>query len=67
MVTRTHRQGVGFGGGQPRFEVAVNQQSPDLLVGDKTDQALDVHAAITQRTALFVGLGDLGFEGNDPF
>ena len=67
MVTRADRQGVGFGGGESGFEVAVHQQAPDLLVGDPADEILDVYAPVAQRAALFVGLGDLGFEGDDPF
>ena len=58
---------MGFGGGQAGFEVAVDQQAPDLLVGDPADEILDVYAAVAQRAALFVGLGDLGFEGDYPF
>ena len=54
-----------FGGRQARFEAAVDEQAPDLLVGDRPDEVLDVDAAVAQRAALSVGLGDLGREGDD--
>ena len=57
----------GSAGRQARFEAAVDQQAPDLLVGDAADQVLDVDAAVAQRATLFVGLGDLGGEGDDAF
>ena len=66
-VAGAHRQRVGFGRGQAGLEVTVDQQAPDLLVGDRADEILDVDAAVAQRAALFVGLGDLGGEGNDAF
>ena len=56
-----------FGGRQAGLEAAVDQQAPDLLVGDRADEFLDVDAAVAQRAALFVGLGDLGGEGDDAF
>ncbi len=67
VVARAHRQRVRFGGRQARLEAAVDQQAPDLLVGDHADQVLDVDAAVAQRATLFVGLGDLGGEGDDAF
>ena len=45
--------------------MAIHEQAPDLLVGNSADKALAVHAAIAQRAASPVGLGDLGREGDD--
>ena len=67
VVARAHGQRVRFGRGQAGLEAAVDQQAPDLLVGDGADEVLDVDAAVAQRAALFVGLGDLGGEGDDAF
>ncbi len=67
VVARAHGQRVRFGGRQARFEVAVHQQAPDLLVGDIADEVFDVDAAVAQRATLFVGLGDLCREGDDAF
>ena len=67
MVAGAHRQRVRFGRGQARFEVAVHQQAPDLLVGDRTDEVLDVDAAVAQGATLFIGLCDLGGKGDDAF
>src|SRR3954470_19863814 len=50
---------------QPRLEAPVDEQAPDLLVGHAADELLDVDAAVAQRAALAVGLGDLGGEGDD--
>ncbi len=55
----------GSAGGRPGFRVAVHKQPPHLLVGDRADEVLDVYAAVTQRAAGPVGLGDLGGEGDD--
>ena len=52
---------------QARFEAPVNQQAPDLLVGDLADKVFDVDAAVAQRATLFVGLGNLRGEGHDSF
>ena len=59
--------GVRFGRRQARFEVAVHEQAPDLLVGDVADEFFDVDAAVAQRATLFVGLCDLGRECDDAF
>src|SRR2546421_544136 len=48
-------------------ELAVDEQAPHLLEGDRADELLDVDAAVAQRRALLVGLGDLGGEGDDAF
>ena len=50
---------------QPGLERAVHEQAPDLLERDAADELLDVDAAVAQRAALPVGLGDLGREGDD--
>ena len=67
MVAGAHRQRVRFGGREAGLQVAVDEQTPHLLVGDHADEVLDVHAAVAQRAALFVWLGDLGGEGDDAF
>ena len=38
-----------------------------MPVGDMADQFLDVNAAIPERTALLVRLGDFRLEGDDAF
>ena len=38
-----------------------------MTVGDVPGELLDVHAAVPQRPALPVGLGDLGLERHDAF
>ena len=43
----------------------VDEQAPDLLERDAADEILDVDAAVAQRAAVAVGLGDLGLEGDD--
>jgi len=50
---------------QAGFELSVHQQAPHLLVGDGSDEVLDVDAAVAQRATLSVGLRDLGREGDD--
>ena len=58
---------VGLGGGQPRREALVDEQAPDLLEAVVADELLDVDAAVAERAALAVGLGDLGLERDDAF
>ena len=60
-------QRVRLGGRQAGLERAVDEQAPDLLEGHRADEVLDVDAAVAQRAALLVGLGDLGREGDDAF
>ncbi len=67
VIARAHGQRVRFGGRQARFQMAVHQQAPHLLVGDRADEILDVDAAIAQRATGPVGLGDLGCEGDHAF
>ena len=64
-VARAHGERVRLGGGRPGLKRAVDEQAPHLLVGDGADEVLDVDAAVAQRAALAVGLGDLGGEGDD--
>ena len=59
--------GCGSAGGRPGSKRAVDQQAPHLLEGDLADEVLDVDAAVAQRAALAVGLGDFGGEGDDAF
>ena len=66
-VAGADRERVRLGGRQARLELAVDEQAPDLLERHLADEVLDVDAAIAQRAALLVGLGDLGGEGDDAF
>ena len=66
-VAGADRERVRLGGRQAGQERAVHQQSPDLLEGHRADQVLDVDAAVAQRAAFLVGLGDLGRERDDAF
>jgi hypothetical protein len=63
-VARVNRQRPGLGRRQAGVEAAVDEQAPDLLERDAPDEVLDVDAAIAQRAALLVGLGDLRLEGD---
>jgi hypothetical protein len=54
-----------LGGRQAGVQAAVDEQAPDLRVRDAADEILDVDAAVAQRPAVAVGLGDLGGEGDD--
>ncbi len=56
-----------LGGRQARLEVAVDEDTPHLLVGDGADEVLDVVPAVPEGATLLVGLGDLGGEGDDTF
>ena len=56
---------VRLGVRHPRLEALVDEQAPDLLVRVLADELLDVDAAIAERAALPVGLGDLRLEGDD--
>ena len=64
-VAGVHRDVVGLGGRQAGLVGAVDQQAPDVLERHPADDLLDVDAAVAQRRALLVGLGDLGLEGDD--
>src|SRR5207244_5041898 len=66
-VARAYGERPGLGGRKTGLEAAVDEQAPDLLVRDLADEVLDVHAAVAQRAAGLVGLGDLGGEGDDAF
>ena len=66
-VAGAHEQRVRLGGRQARVERAVDEQAPDLLERHGADEILDVDAAVAERAALLVGLGDLGREGDDAF
>jgi hypothetical protein len=58
---------VRLGLGHPRIEALVHEQSPHLLVGHLAHELLDVDAAVAERAAFLVGLGDLGLDGDDAF
>jgi hypothetical protein len=60
-------QREGRGGLEPGRQAVIDQQPPDLLVGDLADQFLDVDAAVAQSVAVAIGLGDLGRERDDAF
>ena len=47
-VTGVHRDRVGLGGRQPGRELVVDQQAPDVPVGDVADELLDVDAAVAE-------------------
>ena len=66
-VAGVHRHRERLGRRQPGCEPAVDEQSPDVAVGHPADEVLDVDAAVAQRRALLVGLGDLALEGDDAF
>src|SRR5215218_3034482 len=56
---------AGLGIAHPGLEAVVHEEAPDLLVVVRADELLDVDAAVAERAALAVGLGDLGLEGDD--
>ena len=62
-----HRQRERLGRRQARVELVVDEQAPHVAVGDPADEVLDVDAAVAQRAAFLVRLGDLGLEGDDAF
>ena len=64
-VAGADRQRVRLGGRHARLEAAVHEQAPDLLERHAAHQVLDVDAAVAERAALPVGLGDLGVERDD--
>ena len=67
-IAAVDRQRERLGGRQSLAEPAVHQQPPDVTESDlAVDQILDVDAAVAQRAAVFVRLGDLGGEGHDAF
>ena len=55
----------GSGSGIFELEVVVDEQPPDVLVRVVADELLDVDAAVAERAALAVGLGDLRLDGDD--
>ncbi len=63
-VAGAHRKRVRLRRRQAGLEAAVHQQAPHLLEADLADQVLDVDAAVAQRAALLVGLGDRRPEGD---
>ena len=65
-VARSGRvSGTGLRRGQAGAQAIVDQQAPDLLVGDRPDEIFDVDAPVAEGSALAVGLGDRRGEGND--
>src|SRR5207237_444850 len=57
------RLGLGHG----RMKVVVDEKTPDALVGVMADELNDVETAVTELTALSVGLGDLRLDRDDAF
>lgn len=57
----------GSAGGSPGSYDPSTSRPPHLLERHPPDEFLDVDAAIAQRRAFLVWLGDLGFEGDDAF
>ena len=49
----------------PGSKAPSTSRPQTLLEGDRADEVLDVDAAVAQRAAVAVGLGDLGGEGDD--
>src|SRR5437588_618760 len=46
-------------------EIVVDEKAPDVFVRVATDELLDVDAAVAERTAFAVRLGDLRLDGDD--
>jgi hypothetical protein len=62
------RQRERLGGRQPVAEPAVDQQRPHVTEGDLLiHQIFDVDAAVAQRAAVFIRLGNFGGEGDHAF
>ena len=64
-VAGVHRQRERLGRRQAGVELVVDEQAPDVAERDPADEVLDVDAAVAQRAAFLVRLGDLGLEGDD--
>src|SRR5690349_745466 len=56
---------VGLWVGHLRVEVVVDEQAPHSFVGVVPHELLDIDAAIAERAALAVGLGNLRFDRDD--
>ena len=54
-----------LGGGMRELDVLVDEQAPDVLERVAADELLDVDAAIAERAAVPVRLGDLRLERDD--
>ena len=61
-VAGADAQRMRLGRRQSRQQLSVDEQPPHLLERDVADQLLDVDAAVAQRAARAVRLGDLGRE-----
>ena len=53
--------------GHARLEALVDEEPPDLLVGDVPDELLDVDAAVAERATFAIRLGDLRLDRDDAF
>ena len=58
---------IRLGRREPWVEGVVDEQSPHVAVGHVAGELLDVHASVAERSALFVGFGDLGLERHNAF
>src|SRR3954454_22121193 len=55
------------GGPQAWLQMPVDEESPDLLERDDANELLDVHAAVAERAAGLIRLGNLGRECDYAF
>jgi hypothetical protein len=56
------RNREGLGGRQAGVELVVDEEAPDIAVGDPSDEVFDVNAAVAQCSSVAIGLCDLGLE-----
>ena len=64
-VAGVHRDRERLRRRQPRPELPIDQQSPDVAERHVPGEVFDVDAAVAQRAAVLVRLGDLGLERDD--
>ena len=64
-VAGVDRNRVWLSGREARVELVVDEQAPDVAIRHPPYEVLDVDAAVAQRAAVTIGLGDLGLECDD--
>ena len=64
-LPREVARGVVLRGRQTGLGRLVDEEAPDLLERHRPDELLDVDAAVAERAAVAIRLGDLGLEGDD--